>query len=842
MQSSVRVVARIRPLLPTEHQRDTIVTSATSSSSPSKTAKIIRIPHPRNAAEAYSFHFNAVYDEQSTQQKLFEDEVAPLVKHLYGGLDICLFAYGVTGTGKTFTMRGGKSLADRGVIPRLLSAIYRRGRKVEKESAGAKKIAVTLSYYEIYCDKVFDLFEPLEKRTLAGLPIRDNNGKTVVCGLTEAPCETLSEFETMYDGANKNRSTGATKLNAHSSRSHAILCVKVSQIEGDKVITSTASAIDLAGSEDNRRTDNGKERLVESSAINKSLFTLAQCVEAISKKQARIPYRESKMTRILALGQNNGLTLMILNLAPVRSYHLDTLSSLTFANRTKKIEIREVENEPVFMGKQQEKPRALAGPLAHRQPLRPITAAINTDIKAANTTATVRDRPVKAFSVYSEKSAPPPSRPSYGQKRPSEENLPLTGRHTKQIRTSGRYSGTAPPPKPDTNISRADLEFIVNRLVEEKLAERTLDTAPPPPAPVSADVQRRLEALEQRVQSQTNEQEDDERSEGLQYLLMGKQHQVRGEWASALRMFEHASPFFPGNEKLKGRILALNEKLGRTVVRKEGIELEAAMGARPGPLRTDTAPAVLTQRSGRVQQPRLVERVPGDGKHERLDRRTVAETQHEQEDVAEAEDDNERDDDDDEYHEPSHISSSPDHYDDDDDNDAPYQSDSSFHFKTKKSKPAAGDKLQPGRKQKQPKATFQIYTANTQEGSLASLASHSPRTTTLLRIINSRDIERIKSLKGVGAKKAEGIVNSLSELHERSEQPEGGGGRAWGRIESLDMLAALKGVGVKGVEKMREGVEVVVEKDEEEDEFGNVGKYEGFGGGEVMLGRMGVLA
>ena len=87
---------------------------------------------------------------------------------------------------------------------------------------------------------------------------------------------------------------------------------------------------------------------MESSAINKSLFVLAQCVEAISKKQSRIPYRESKMTRILSLGQNNGLTIMILNLAPVRSYHLDTLSSLNFANRTKKIEVAEVENEPMY--------------------------------------------------------------------------------------------------------------------------------------------------------------------------------------------------------------------------------------------------------------------------------------------------------------------------------------------------------------------------------------------------------------------------------------------------------------------------------------------------------------
>src|SRR5690606_11849337 len=96
------------------------------------------------------------------------------------------------------------------------------------------------------------------------------------------------------------------------------------------------SAIDLAGSEDNRRTANDKERMTESASINKSLFVLAQCVEAISKKQSRIPYRESKMTRILSLGQNNGMTVMILNIAPTKACHLDTLNCLNFANRTKK--------------------------------------------------------------------------------------------------------------------------------------------------------------------------------------------------------------------------------------------------------------------------------------------------------------------------------------------------------------------------------------------------------------------------------------------------------------------------------------------------------------------------
>jgi hypothetical protein len=109
-------------------------------------------------------------------------------------------------------MRGGKSLADRGVIPRLLSTTYRRARKVEKDSAGATVVEVAMSYYEIYNDRVYDLFEAPEKRTPSGLPIRDNNGKTVVVGLSERPCTNLKEFEQLYDQANINRSTSATKV------------------------------------------------------------------------------------------------------------------------------------------------------------------------------------------------------------------------------------------------------------------------------------------------------------------------------------------------------------------------------------------------------------------------------------------------------------------------------------------------------------------------------------------------------------------------------------------------------------------------------------------------------
>ena len=111
-------------------------------------------------------------------------------------------------------MRGGKTLAERGIIPRLLSGIYRKARKIDKDSAGKTTVQISLSYYEIYNDKVFDLLETPEKRTLAGLPLRENGGKTVVVGLTERSCENLKEFEKLYDRANKHRSTSATKVRA----------------------------------------------------------------------------------------------------------------------------------------------------------------------------------------------------------------------------------------------------------------------------------------------------------------------------------------------------------------------------------------------------------------------------------------------------------------------------------------------------------------------------------------------------------------------------------------------------------------------------------------------------
>ncbi|KAF7508676.1 hypothetical protein GJ744_009068 [Endocarpon pusillum] len=742
---SVRVVARIRPLLQSENKKDAIVEAIGTDEASSARPSIVKIPNPKNLSEDFTFQFNGVYDEQASQQELFDAEVTPTVKHLFLGFDVTIFAYGSTGTGKTHTMRGGKSLADRGMIPRLLSSIYRRSRKMEKDSGGDTKVDISMSYYEIYNDRVYDLFESPEKRTATGLPLRESGGgKTVVVGLSEMPCGSLKEFELLYDKANANRSTSATKLNAHSSRSHAILCVKLTVTTPTEVRVSTASAIDLAGSEDNRRTGNDKERMVESASINKSLFVLAQCVEAISKKQQRIPYRESKMTRILSLGQNNGFTIMILNLAPVKSYHLDTLSSLNFANRTKKIEVREIENEPIFKGPPRPPP-ATTGPNIQRQPLRPLTAGINMNLAAQKTDTKTGDKPSKAFSVYSDRArsrasqtAPPRSSPL---KRGAESLIPSRPTKIAARPTPTSFLRRAPPPEP--TLSKATIEQLVEQKVSAILAARSSQPKPsqlpsnnassPLPkqgsnaaaaAPaVSEEVQRRLASIEQRLEGQ-----EGARAEGLSFLLMAKQHQARGELNSALKMYQLARPYFPGNEKLERKIEVLRGKVGG---RRRGEVVRSERGG------------------GRVDGERKAEDGEGDESYD--------------------------DDDDDEDAEGRGA----------EDSDADSDEEAFRPLRTKNIRP-------PPQRQKRLRLSSPDPLA-------MDLAPPTPRTIHLLSVINTRDINQIKKLKGVGPKRAEGIVECLAELGKGQD-----GGEA---VTSLEQLSGLKGVGRKTVEGMRGSIE-----------------------------------
>lgn len=632
---------------------------------------------------------------------MLTDQVEPHLKALFQGLDVTLFAYGVTGTGKTHTMRGGLKLAERGVIPRLLSGVYRRGRKIEKDSEGNTSVTVTLSYYEIYNDKVFDLFEPPEKRTPAGLPLREKDGKTIVVGLSERACSDLKDFEKLYIEANNNRSVGSTKLNAQSSRSHAILMVKVIQTTGEETRISTASAIDLAGSEDNRRTENKKERMIESASINKSLFVLSQCIDAIGRGDKRIPYRESKMTRILSLGQNNGITVMILNLAPLRSYHLDTLSSLNVSSRAKRIEVREIENEIVF--KQPPKSMTnLGGTAISRQPLRPLADKTNTRTAPALLAdkADKPEKPAKMFSVYSDK---------------SKSAKPITARVAAPTRMTRPGQPAAAPA-----MSAAKLEEMVERKVSEILAAKAAAAPAPQPA-ISDEVQRRLDELERKIE-QSSSTAESARNEGLRFLLMAKQHKEHGQDSSALKMYELAQPYFPGQVKLEKKIEAL-----RARIQAKKIAETNALAAKPVHQQLPTSAASFNTESPVSKKRKLKSH-----------------------------------DDDEEFH----------------GSDAAYDDDEYEYRATKAArKPKA-------------KAPLKVFDDEDGEQSLT------PRKKYILNVVNSRDIAQIKGLNGIGAKKAKDLLDFL----ELQNEEEGG------RIESLQQLMGVPGMGAKTVEKMYEGV------------------------------------
>lgn len=634
-------------------------------------------------------------------------------------------------------------MSDRGVIPRLLSGVYRRGRKVAKDSGGETSIAVTLSYYEIYNDKVFDLFESPDKRSASGLPLREKDGKTIVVGLSEHACDDLKDFERLYIEANNNRSTAGTKLNAQSSRSHAILMVKVTQTKGLETLTSTASAIDLAGSEDNRRTDNGKERMVESASINKSLFVLSQCIDAIGRGDKRIPYRESKMTRILSLGQNNGITIMILNLAPLRSYHLDTLSSLNVSSRAKRIEVREIENEVVFT----QPPRKAPGPTLQRQPLRPLANAHNANVNVAVQKGA--DKPLKAFSVYTDKGK------TSGSRLSSEAVQPLQRANSTQKRPSESFASARPTKMARPNISAArtlaelsaaKIEELIERKVTEALANQALaQSASSAPPEISEAVQRRLEALERRIDSGEAEEA---RAEGLRFLLMAKQHKERGEDSSALKMYELAVPFFPGQEKLARKIDNLRAKI--QAKREEAAN--AAATQEELVLGKPVARALAAQVPARVTSLESAK----------------AQVQAARKARAGAESDGE-------------YSGSMMAWEN-------HDGDESFSPAPSKAKRARATKPAP-------RSGLRVFADEDSRP-----APLTPRSRYLLDIVNSRDVGLIRGLSGVGAKKARDLVEFL-EL--QSED-------AGGSIQTLEQLQAVPGVGMRTVERAYEGIASVL--------------------------------
>lgn len=325
----VRVAVRLRPYMGKQDEKDEgpCVRGLDSQN--------LEIVNWRNATETVKYHFDAYHGEQTTQQEVFLSSVKPILPHILNGQNASVFAYGPTGAGKTHTMLG--SSEQPGVIPRAVREVFNLVK--DKNEDDGWDYSIGMSYLEIYNEKVLDLLSPNSQ----DLPIREDKDKNILIpGLTHTTITSFSDFDKHFVPASLNRTTASTKLNQRSSRSHAVLLIKVVRTQRalpNRQQTGKLYLIDLAGSEDNRRTGNQGIRLKESGAINLSLFTLSKVVDSLNSGTAvRVPYRDSKLTRLLqdSLG-GSAHSVMIANIAPEYKYYFDTFSALNFAAKSKLI-------------------------------------------------------------------------------------------------------------------------------------------------------------------------------------------------------------------------------------------------------------------------------------------------------------------------------------------------------------------------------------------------------------------------------------------------------------------------------------------------------------------------
>nr|XP_046232807.1 kinesin-like protein KIF22 [Scatophagus argus] len=337
----VRVVVRLRPFMGKQDDKDEgpCVRGLDSQN--------LEIVNWRNATESVKYHFDAFHGEQTTQQEVFLSSVKPILPHILNGQNASVFAYGPTGAGKTHTMLG--SSEQPGVIPRAVREVLNLVKAKDEDEGWDYSIG--LSYLEIYNEKVLDLLSPSSQ----DLPIREDKDKNILIpGLTHTIISSFSDFDKHFVPATLNRTTASTKLNQRSSRSHAVLLIKVVRTQRarpHRQQTGKLYLVDLAGSEDNRRTGNQGIRLKESGAINLSLFTLSKVVDSLNSGTAvRVPYRDSKLTRLLqdSLG-GSAHSVMITNIAPEYKYYFDTFSALNFAAKSKLVVNKPFIRETVAM-------------------------------------------------------------------------------------------------------------------------------------------------------------------------------------------------------------------------------------------------------------------------------------------------------------------------------------------------------------------------------------------------------------------------------------------------------------------------------------------------------------
>ncbi|XP_056236715.1 kinesin-like protein KIF13A isoform X7 [Seriola aureovittata] len=286
------------------------------------------------------------------QEVVFKCLGEGILENAFQGYNACIFAYGQTGSGKSFSMMGNGEQP--GLIPRLCCSLFER---VHREENEAHTFKVEVSYMEIYNEKVRDLLDP--KGSRQSLKVREHKVLgPYVDGLSQLAVTSFEDIEVLMSEGNKSRTVAATNMNEESSRSHAVFSIIVTQTlydlqsgnSGEKV--SKLSLVDLAGSERVSKTGAAGERLKEGSNINKSLTTLGCVISALADQSAGkgkakfVPYRDSVLTWLLKdnLG-GNSKTAMIATVSPAADNYEETLSTLRYADRAKRIVNHAVVNE-----------------------------------------------------------------------------------------------------------------------------------------------------------------------------------------------------------------------------------------------------------------------------------------------------------------------------------------------------------------------------------------------------------------------------------------------------------------------------------------------------------------
>ena len=336
---SVKVVVRCRPLgnKEMEEQRECICNVDMKVCS-------IQVYNPQNIKDIKSFTFDHTYDWHATQQLIFNQTALPILESIMEGYNGTIFAYGQTGTGKTYTMEGNDNETDKGIIPRSIDWIFNNIKNYP-----AQQFLVRVSFVEIYNEEVRDLLSKVKRQKLT---VREKDKVFYVENVTVIQAENSKMTLDIMKAGRANRATGATKMNPGSSRSHSIFSITVESSTTDEAGEShykvgKLNLVDLAGSERQSKTESTGERFVEATKINLSLTCLGSVInKLVSGKQQYIPYRDSKLTMLLqdSLGGNTK-TVMIANVGPADYNFDETMNTLWYAQRAKKIKNKPRINE-----------------------------------------------------------------------------------------------------------------------------------------------------------------------------------------------------------------------------------------------------------------------------------------------------------------------------------------------------------------------------------------------------------------------------------------------------------------------------------------------------------------